>query len=484
VSELARDVEHDYSTGEHGVVPRDQRRPLSSFTGLWVSLLAGFAELNLGFEFHYFQYSLGEAVITGLLAALCYLAYALPAAYLGSSTGQTYALLTRSIFGRVGSVLVSLVLIGRAAGWIAVNSTMLAGLYRELFGWGHLPVISVLAAVVGAGTALLGFTGISAFAKYVAAPLMTVLALFLVIKGAHDVDHHVVAPAISTFTYSSGGPIDLRIVALAVGSVTWGTEPDIWRYGRPTFGWPLLPYALALTLGLELLVAGGWLIADLGGQGVGDYQANFHAIVTHALFGALWLGGVLATVLAIAVNGGLYYQLVNAGQNLVGQVRGWRRWHTVLLAAVVAAAATWWFSSSFWTGFNFTVQAEWVSITLPAAGVVMLVDHFVLPRVSRLRRPVEPVPSWRQAGTANWPGILAVLLADLFGAWEGGHLPHQLDPPNLGPVAPEGWLLAGLLYLGFALIAAKRPTGKTLLGYRRDARAPEGAEQEEAAARA
>src|SRR5437762_13737235 len=118
-AELAKELVHDYSTSSTGVVPLNERRSLYHFTALWVTLAAGFTYLFLGFQYHDAGYSLGNAVGAGALGGLAYLAYALPAAFLGSRTGQTHALLTRSIFGVVGPALVTLLLIGVAAGWTA-----------------------------------------------------------------------------------------------------------------------------------------------------------------------------------------------------------------------------------------------------------------------------------------------------------------------------------------------------------------------------
>src|SRR3954471_9022341 len=105
--ELANAVRHDYSTSRAGTVPAEERRPPSHFVALWTTLAAGFTFLFLGFQYHDAGYSLTTSVAAGALGGLAYIAYALPAAYLGSTTGQTHALLTRSIFGRLGSALVS-----------------------------------------------------------------------------------------------------------------------------------------------------------------------------------------------------------------------------------------------------------------------------------------------------------------------------------------------------------------------------------------
>jgi hypothetical protein len=63
----------------------------------------------------------------------------------------------------------------------------------------------------------------------------------------------------------------------------------------------------------------------------------------YSLFGALWLGAIVATVLQVAINDGNYYEMVTAGQNFVGHGRGWKRWYNCLVMAAVAALVTWWF---------------------------------------------------------------------------------------------------------------------------------------------
>src|SRR6266540_7503695 len=186
--ELEKELLHDYSTSSTGIVPLSERRSLYHFLALWVTLAAGFTYLFLGFQYHDSGYTLSKAVAAGALGAFFYLCYALPASYLGSKTGQTHSLLTRSIFGRVGSGMVSLLLIGVAAGWTAFAFSLLAIMYDGLFGWGHIVLIGVLLAIVGIFNNLFGFTGITAFARYLVAPLMILWMLYLVIKGFARID--------------------------------------------------------------------------------------------------------------------------------------------------------------------------------------------------------------------------------------------------------------------------------------------------------
>ncbi len=459
--ELSKELLHDYSTSSTGIVPLAERRSLYHFIALWVTLAAGFTYLFLGFQYHDAGYTLGKAVAAGAPGAFCYLCYALPASYLGSRTGQTHSLLTRSIFGLVGSAIVSLLLIGVAAGWTAFAFNLLATMYDGLFSWGHVVLIGVILAIVGIFNNLFGFTGITAFARYLVAPVMIAWMLYLVIKGFGETalsGKLSAAPPVGDL-----GPLPfLSGISLAIGSVMWGNEPDTWRYGRPRFFWPALPYVIALAVGLVLFVIGGWMMAQLSGAGPFDFGPAFKATVEYSLFGALWLGAVVATVLQVAINDGNYYEMVNGGQNIVGHARGWKRWYTCLVMAAVAALVTWWFPH---IENGFFKVAGWSAIALPCATVVMVVDQFLLPRTLGVRRPVERIPEWRAVGLGNWPAIVAVIVSVLFGAWGLMLFPGQTSAPSLGLVPVEAWLLAGVLYFLLAAVVARAPNARAILGF-------------------
>jgi hypothetical protein len=128
---------------------------------------------------------------------------------------------------------------------------------------------------------------------------------------------------------------------------------------------------------------------------------------------------------------------------------------------------TWWFPH---VENGFFKVAGWSAIALPSTTVVMCVDQFLLPRLMGVTRPVDVIPTWRAAGLANWPGIVAVLAAVLFGAWGLQLLPGQTSAPSLGLVPVEAWLVAGVLYLVLALIAVRLPDGETILGFGRHLR--------------
>src|SRR5438067_2143952 len=137
-------------------VPPGERRSRWDLTALWLTFAGGCTFLFLGFSYHEASYPLARSVAAGALGALAYLAYALPAAHLGATTGQTLALLTRSVLGVAGSALVTVLLVVVAAGWTAVVFNMLASFYDGLFGWGHVALVGAVLAVLGIAANLFG----------------------------------------------------------------------------------------------------------------------------------------------------------------------------------------------------------------------------------------------------------------------------------------------------------------------------------------
>src|SRR5712691_8569012 len=136
--ELEASIRHDYSTSDTGIVPLDRRRPIWHFAGLWTTFVAGFSYMFLGFEIHDGGHSLAATVGITIFGYALYVAYAMIGSYLGSRTGQTHALLTRSIFGVGGSWIVSAFILVAPLGWVGFQAGLLAQLWRDFYGWGHI----------------------------------------------------------------------------------------------------------------------------------------------------------------------------------------------------------------------------------------------------------------------------------------------------------------------------------------------------------
>ena len=126
----------------------------------------------------------------------------------------------------------------------------------------------------------------------------------------------------------------------------------------------------------------------------------------------------------MAINDGNYYESVNAGQNLVGGWKLWRRPYTVLLVAVGGVIAADLVNFHFLNGW-FKV-ATFLAISVPSATVIMAVDHFALPRLFKISRPLTEVPTWEEAGWFNWPAVIALLVAVVLRRHRLGELAARL----------------------------------------------------------
>jgi hypothetical protein len=86
---LRESVKHDYATEKSGgIVPLDRRRRLWSMAALWLTMNCGFGEIFIGFEYHQAGFTLLKSVAVSLIGCALYFCYAVPAAYLGTRTGQ------------------------------------------------------------------------------------------------------------------------------------------------------------------------------------------------------------------------------------------------------------------------------------------------------------------------------------------------------------------------------------------------------------
>jgi purine-cytosine permease-like protein len=462
-AELDASIKHDYSTSDTGIVPLDRRRPQWHFMGLWTTFVAGFSYMVLGIEIHAGGHGLGATIGITVLGYGLYVAYALVGSYLGSRTGQTHALLTRSIFGVGGSWIVSLFVLIAPLGWVGFQAGLLAQLWDGFYSWGHLFTLTLLLGGVMIFNNLFGFTGISVFARYLVTPILILWAVYMVIKAAVS-DHAKLGGAV----HGGGLPFWVAVVAV-IGFSMWGNEPDFWRYGKPRAFWPLPTYIFAAVWFL-LFTLGGWMMAQLAASD--DQAVVFRYAVHYSLFGAFWLAWIIASISQFAINDGNYYESVNAGQNLVGGWHLWRRPYTCLLVAGGGVIGAWLVNFHFINGW-FKV-AGFLAVTVPCATVIMAVDHFVLPRVFRISRPLDRVPAWTEAGAINVPAVIALLGAVFFGVTGTASWPHgwiYASPPNSwGPVPLEAWAIAGGLY--FALVAVVRAyaPARAALGFARTVR--------------
>jgi purine-cytosine permease-like protein len=464
-SRLGDEIAHDYSTTAHGVVPLDDRRPLWHFSALWLTFCSGFAFLFVGTAL----YDGGNTLMTTLMITLVgcgiYFAYVMFSAYLGSRTGQTFTLLTRSVFGRGGSGIVSVFLFLGAVGWCGFQANLLAQIWDGLYGWGAVELLGIILAVVMIFNNLLGFSGITVFARYVCTPILVVWVLYLVIKGLvtdyHSLTVHPKASSTGIVGFMPG-------VGLIIGYLAYGSEPDFWRYGKPKFAWPAPAFAFAFVFGMVLCSVGGWMMAALAKTSA--FASVVHFTTAYSLGGLAWLTFIIATVTQFATNDSNYYGAINAVQNIMGGWSRWRRVFSCIVTAIVAPVASWLVIYVIPNGFF--KMASFLAITAVSATTIMLVDHYVVPRMFKISRPLREVPTWKDAAWFNWPAVIVLLIAVAFGAYGSGIFPGESSSIYWFAPLPEAWAIAAIGYLGaVALVNAVSTYPSKILGFSTTARA-------------
>jgi purine-cytosine permease-like protein len=204
--------------------------------------------------------------------------------------------------------------------------------------------------------------------------------------------------------------------------------------------------------------------------GTADFGPAVRTITNYSLFGALWLAVIVLVLGQVSVNDGNYYVVTNAMQNLLGGFRRWKRQYTCLIAAALGGLSAWIVPYVITSGFERV--AGFTAIGVPTATIIMAIDHFIIPRLYGVSRPLDRVPEWHETGGANWPAIVALLIAVGLGAWASGLLPGGAPSINLGLVPLEAWALGGVLYIaGVGIAQSMRGVDlRRLLGFSLPAR--------------
>jgi purine-cytosine permease-like protein len=457
-AELRESVAHDYATSvSGGIVPLNRRRSMLALSALWISMNCGFGEIFIGSALHAAGFSLERALAVSLIAPALYLIYALPAAYLGSRTGQTNGLLSRSIFGKIGLVLVAVCLFVEGAGFVGFQAGITAQIYDGLFNWGHLTLIAVVLAVVMITNNVFGFSGVVAWARYIVTPIVILWIGYMVIRGFVTEPLHVITktpPVVTPLPFWAG-------IGAIIGVITWGDEPDFWRYGQPRFWWSLPGYLAGLVIGDVFFIMGGWMMGQL--SSTSTFSAAVLFVTNYSLFGLLWLAFIVATVSQVAAQDGNYYVAINALQNVFGDLRKWKRIFSCAIAAVGGAFFTWVLlqGTNAWLYF-----VTFSSAAVPAATVIMIIDHFVMPRWFHISRPLDRVPRLRDTGLANLPAIIAMIPAIIIGTFGAGVVPGFTSQYWYLP-GPFSWAAAAITYLAGLAIVSRSKRALSLLGFQR-----------------
>ena len=445
------------------VVPASARRSNFRMLLTFGSMQLVFGAVLVGYTARFEGFSLGSLIIAMAIAAATMTVYCIGSANVGAVVGQTHAVTTRSIFGTIGSALVSLLLVIDGMGFYLFTVLFVISLGQALLGaFGAVSLITAILAFVMIINNYFGFTGLQLFAQYVAVPVVALWAVYATIKVLTSVSGHALAAVPHAATPTSF----FVIVGAMVGLSTWGNEPDVFRYakaGRASW-WNVPAIVIPYFVGAFLFPIMGYMIAALSNQP--DFSASIKYVANFTLFG---LAGLMLVVLLVnqwAVQDGNLYIAINGAQNLLSRIPRWRRQYTVIGLGLAAAGLTYILPSLTKT---FNIVTGIGAITVPVASTIMAMDVFVVPRLFGLRRPLYRVATWSELALANWPAIVALVCGTAVGAFTGGLVPGTagFGHTYIGFPALQAWVTGAVVYLAGVAVVARGAKAKAVLGYSR-----------------
>lgn len=416
---------------------------------LWITMVTCFPNVLAGFQWFKAGMSINQVLSGLLISNVVILLYSVPACYLGAKTGLTYALLSRSIFGRWGSYLVSINSIWVAVGWYALNAIFLADAVRGLFTI-DMPKLWFAAglAILMAFNNFFGFSGVANFARFLAAPILIFWVGSSFIKASFQCPATVWS---EPGTMVSGQALTM-ISSFVIGIACWGNEADYWRYGKKSWTFSIAPLAISLMIGQVLFPITGWMLAKL--SGVSDFASATRFMNEYSFGGFSLAAAAVLAISYVAVNDSGLYGAINAAENLHEIPRKW---------CVAGLALAGGISTILLFGYkqNFEAVAALSCIFLPCSTVIMIAEVFIVSLWTKEKEDFSAVPAFATLPSVRWPALISLTAGCILGTVCSGFIPGterwQIGIPSL-----QGWLLSFFSYLVLRFVDLHRkPQTKT-----------------------
>ncbi|PAD16841.1 cytosine permease [Shouchella clausii] len=344
-------VESDF---EWQAVPQGRRRGfwqmfvlMVGFTFFSASMLAG-GTLGQGLSFSRF-------LITVLVGNFILGVYTGALAYIAAKTGLSTHLLTRFAFGEKGSYLPSLLLSVTQIGWFGVGLMMLAVPVQKVTGV-DLWLLLLLGGVLMTATAYLGVKALTML-SFVAVPAIAVLGTISSSIAVNDMG----GPA-QLFAYQPTEGIGIAAaLSVCIGSfISGGTlTPDFARYGSSK--------KVAVSTTVIAFFLGNSLMFLFGA--VGAISTGF-AEISEVMFtqGLIW-PAIFALGLNIwTTNDSALYA---SGLGLSNVTKFSKKKLVLVNGLVGTLLANWLYT-------NFVSWLDFLNLTLPPIGAIVLVDYFII----------------------------------------------------------------------------------------------------------
>ena len=350
---------------------------------------------------------LGGAILAAYTGAL---------GYIGCKSGLSFDLLARRAFGVKGSYLPSALIALTQIGWFGVGAAMFAIPAAQVLAPDStvLPYVLVLAVGVCMTTsAYFGIKGLE-IVSYVSVPLIAILGTYAMVTATVQG-----GGLTAIFAKSTGGLTIYSGIGLVIGSfVSGGTAtPNFTRFAKSgkSAVWTTV---IAFFIGNTLMFCFG----GVSGAFAGNNDIFWVMIELNlGVFAFLVLGANIWTT-----NDNALY----TGALGLANITGKKKKPMVIVGGVVGTL------TAIWLYYNFCSWLTLLNATLPAIGVILIMDYFL-----DLKKYEGAEP---ENNTVNWAAIIGVIAGALVGNLTGGNI---ISGFSFGIAAINNMVVAAACYL-------------------------------------
>lgn len=415
-------------------VPLSERRGPFLMGLLWITMVTGFPAVLAGFTWFQNGLTLSQILYCSVISTVILMAYCVPACHLGTVSGQTYALMSRRLFGRLGSMFISINVSWISLAWYGLAALLLAD---GLKGVMPIPVdtmwLTVAIALVMSVNNLFGFSGVANFAGYLAAPVLIAWIVLTFVK-VFVATPATVWSAPEHVGFSQALPL---VSALIIGNSAWGNEPDYWRYAKPKLSNTAIPLMISIAIGQFVFPITGWLLARE--TGITEYAAASGLMTRYALGGA----SILAAIVLIVTYWGLNDANLYAAINGVANLKKYSRKKLTMVLTVIGALAGAILSKD---SKALETVCSISSIVLPCATIIAMTEWYCSTRGKDAVPFYATIPEFAQLPAVRWSALVAFLIGSAAGIVTSGLIP-ALEPLHFGVAPLQSWLTTFVVYM-------------------------------------
>ena len=314
--------------------------------------------------------------------------------YIGCDSGLSFDLLSRRAFGAKGSYLPSAMIALTQIGWFGVGAAMFAIPAAQVINPDStiLPYLFVLlVGICMTASAYFGIKGLE-IVSYISVPLIAILGTYAMVTAT------IQGGGLNAiFDKSTGGLTLFSAIGLVIGSfVSGGTAtPNFVRFAKSNKT-AVITTVIAFFLGNTLMFCFG----GVAGAFIGKNDI-FWVMIELGL--GVWAFLVLGANIWTTNDNALY-----TGALGLANITGQKKKPMVIISGIIGTVAAMWLYNNF---------CNWLTIlnaTLPAVGVILVVDYFI-DRAKYAADTEEPKG-------ANWAAIIGVVAGAVVGNLTGGNI--------------------------------------------------------------